>query len=99
MAGVIKDAVSNVLGKIQGTAGETPREPTAEEFQTLQKKYNDAGQGHVFAFVDELSTVEKSQLFHQLSNFDPTRINELADKALNPPRPSRPPSLSSPCPT
>jgi UDP-N-acetylglucosamine/UDP-N-acetylgalactosamine diphosphorylase len=86
MAGVIKDAVSNVLGKIQGTAAETPREPSAEEFQTLQKKYSDAGQGHVFAFVDELSTVEKSQLFHQLSNFDPTRINELADKALNPPK-------------
>ncbi|KAJ5757092.1 uncharacterized protein N7511_007274 [Penicillium nucicola] len=86
MAGVIKDAVSNVLGKIQGTAVETPREPSAEEFQTLQKKYTDAGQGHVFAFVDELSTVEKSELFHQMSNFDPTRINELADKALNPPK-------------
>jgi UDP-N-acetylglucosamine/UDP-N-acetylgalactosamine diphosphorylase len=85
MASVIKDAVSNVLGKLQGTTPEAPREPSVEEFQTLQKKYTDAGQGHVFAFVDELTTVEKSRLFHQLSNFDPTRINELADKALNPP--------------
>jgi UDP-N-acetylglucosamine/UDP-N-acetylgalactosamine diphosphorylase len=85
MAGVIKDAVSNVLGKLQGTAPEVPREPSVEEFQALQKKYTDAGQGHVFAFAEELTTVEKSQLFHQLSNFDPTRINELADKALNPP--------------
>ncbi|KAJ9489336.1 hypothetical protein VN97_g3923 [Penicillium thymicola] len=86
MASVIKDAVSNVLGKIQGTTTpEVPREPSVEEFQALQKKYTDAGQGHVFAFVEELTTIEKSQLFHQLSNFDPTRINELADKSLNPP--------------
>lgn len=86
MASAIKDAVSNVLGKIQGTATpEVPREPSVEEFQALQKKYTDAGQGHVFAFVEELTTVEKSQLFHQLSNFDPTRINELADKSVNPP--------------
>ncbi|KAJ5895559.1 hypothetical protein N7495_007250 [Penicillium taxi] len=86
MAEAIKGTVSNLIGKISGSAQHTPREPSAEEIQQLRKKYTDAGQGQVFAFVDELSTVEKSQLFHQLSNFDPIRINELADKALNPPK-------------
>lgn len=86
MAAAIKEAVSNLVGKISGPGEAAPREPSAEEFQQLQKKYADAGQEHVFAFVDELQTVEKSQLFYQLSNFDPVRINELADKSLNPPK-------------
>ncbi|KAI2792057.1 UDP-N-acetylglucosamine pyrophosphorylase [Penicillium oxalicum] len=82
----IKDTVSNLINMITGSAEEAPREPSAEEFKDLQKKYTDAGQGQVFAFVDELQTVDKSRLFHQLSTFDVTRINELADKALNPPK-------------
>ncbi|KAJ5580171.1 uncharacterized protein N7459_006156 [Penicillium hispanicum] len=86
MAEAIKETVSNIIGKISGSAEAAPREPSAEEFQQLQKKYTDAGQGHVFAFVDELQTVEKSRLFHQLTDFDPVRINELADKSLNPPK-------------
>lgn len=98
MAGVIKDTVTNILGKFQGTSEETPREPSTEEFQTLVEKYNKAGQGHVFAFAEQLSTVEKSQLFHQLSNFDPARINELADKALNPPPAATGPVTLEPLP-
>ncbi|OJJ48095.1 hypothetical protein ASPZODRAFT_1513389 [Penicilliopsis zonata CBS 506.65] len=86
MAAAIKETVSNLIGKIQGSEGPTLREPSAEEFQQLQQKYVEAGQGQVFAFVEELKPAEKTQLFHQLSNFDPTRINELADKALNPPK-------------
>lgn len=87
MAEAIKETVSNLIGKISGSAAEAaPREPSTEEFQSLQKKYTDAGQGQVFAFVDELQTVEKSILFHQLANFDPSRINELAKIALNPPK-------------
>lgn len=86
MAEAIKETVSNLIGKISGSATEAPREPSTEEFQALQKKYTDAGQGHVFAFAEELPTAEKSRLFHQLSNFDPTRINELANIALNPPK-------------
>lgn len=97
MAGII-DTVSNLLGKIQGTSEEAPREPSAEEFQSLVEKYNKAGQGHVFAFTEELTTVEKSKLFHQLSNFDPTRINELADKALNPPPAATGPVTLEPLP-
>lgn len=86
MAAAIKETVSNLIGKISHPAEEAPREPSAEEFQQLQKKYTDAGQGHVFAFVDELQPVEKARLFHQLTNFDPSRVNELANTALNPPK-------------
>jgi UDP-N-acetylglucosamine/UDP-N-acetylgalactosamine diphosphorylase len=82
----IKETVSNLINKFSGSAEEAPREPSAEEFQQLQKKYNDAGQGHVLAFVDELPITEKSILYHQLANFDPVRINELAETALNPPK-------------
>lgn len=82
----IRETVSNLINMFSGSAEEAPREPSAEEFQQLQKKYNDANQGHVFAFIDELPTAEKSRLFHQLNNFDPVRINELAETALNPPK-------------
>ncbi|KAJ5681484.1 uncharacterized protein N7477_001424 [Penicillium maclennaniae] len=82
----IRETVSNLINKFSGSAEEAPREPSAEEFQQLQKKYNDANQGQVFAFIDELPTAEKSRLFHQLTNFDPVRINELAETALNPPK-------------
>ncbi|OAX81019.1 hypothetical protein ACJ72_04647 [Emergomyces africanus] len=61
-----------------------PREPSQEEVNTLRHKYEKAGQGQVFTFFDELNATEKAHLFEQLSNFDPNRINELANKALNP---------------
>lgn len=86
MAAAVKETVSNLIEKVTGSGEPAPREPSAEEFQQLQKKYTDAGQGHVFAFAEELPTVEKSRLFHQLNNFNPTRINDLADTALNPPK-------------
>lgn len=95
----IKETVSNLISKIAGSAEEAPREPSAEEFQALQKKYTDAGQGQVFAFTDELQTADKSRLFHQLSTFDVTRINELADKALNPPKTDEAPATVEPLPS
>jgi UDP-N-acetylglucosamine/UDP-N-acetylgalactosamine diphosphorylase len=95
----IKETVSNLINKIAGSAEEAPREPSTEEFQALKKKYTDAGQGQVFAFVDELQTADKSRLFHQLSTFDVTRINELADKALNPPKTDDSPATLEPLPS
>lgn len=85
MAGLIKETFSNLVEKFQGSAEEAPREPSNEELEQLQKKYADAGQGQVFAFLDELKPIEKARLLHQLSDFNPTRINELAKTALNPP--------------
>lgn len=87
MAAAVKETVSNIVDKIYGHhSEEDPRQPSPEEFQQLKQKYVDAGQGQVFAFVDELQPAEKARLYDQLSNFEPTRINELADKALNPPK-------------
>lgn len=80
MAAAIKETVSNLLGKGE----EAAREPSPQEFEQLKQRYEAAGQGQVFAFLDELKPIEKTQLFHQLSNFDPNRINELADKVLKP---------------
>lgn len=85
MAAAIKETVSNLLHKVRGQS-DAPRRPSEEEFRQLQQKYTNAGQGQVFAFVDELSANEKTQLYHQLTGFDPTRINELAETALNPPK-------------
>jgi UDP-N-acetylglucosamine/UDP-N-acetylgalactosamine diphosphorylase len=88
MAAAVKETVHNILDKIQGKGENTPREPPAEELQQLKEKYEKAGQGHVFTFFNELKSVEKGQLFQQLSTFDPNRINELADIALHPPKTS-----------
>ncbi|CEL06756.1 Putative Nucleotide-diphospho-sugar transferase [Aspergillus calidoustus] len=79
-------AIKNLVDKFQGHSEPALREPSAEEVQELKQKYEQSGQSQVFAFFHDLSQTEKAQLFHQLSNFDPTRINELADKALNPPK-------------
>lgn len=72
MAAAVEETVSNL------------REPSPAEFEELKQRYEAAGQGQVFAFFNELKPIEKTQLFHQLSSFDPNRINELADKVLNP---------------
>ncbi|PLB49592.1 UDP-N-acetylglucosamine pyrophosphorylase [Aspergillus steynii IBT 23096] len=98
MAAAIKETVSNIVDKLSGHAEDAPRQPSTEEFQQLQQKYTDAGQGHLFAFVNELQPAEKTQLFHQLNNFNPTRINELADKALNPAKSQEGPVSLEPLP-
>lgn len=78
--------VQNIIDKIQGNKGgeDLPREPSTKELQTLRSKYEDAKQGHVFNFYDQLKSAEKAQLYQQLSTFDPNRINELAHIALHP---------------
>ncbi|KAK2754707.1 UDP-N-acetylglucosamine pyrophosphorylase [Arachnomyces sp. PD_36] len=87
MASAVKDAVSGTLEKLHITGkpeDAPPREPAQHEIDELKQKYEKAGQGQVFAFLDDLKSVDKARLFHQLSTFNPERINELADKALNP---------------
>jgi UDP-N-acetylglucosamine/UDP-N-acetylgalactosamine diphosphorylase len=67
------------------TVLETPR-GAAEELAALKEKYTKVGQGHVFTFYDSLSRPEQAALLQQLSGFDPTYINEIVHKALNPPK-------------
>lgn len=91
MAGTVRDSVSHLLNKmvLGGKEGESLRELSPEQVDELKRKYEIAGQSQVFTFFDDLNPVEKGQLFLQLSTVDPSRINELADKALHPPKTSR----------
>jgi UDP-N-acetylglucosamine/UDP-N-acetylgalactosamine diphosphorylase len=82
-------AVKDIFDKLHVTSKSEdapPREPTSQELDELKAKYEKASQGQVFAFLEDLKSTEKAQLFHQLSTFDPDRINELAQTALNPPK-------------
>lgn len=84
----IKDAVTSTLEKlnITGSHGVPAKEPTEEQLNELKSKYQKAGQEQVFAFYDKLSSAEKAALYEQLQNFNPDYINEITDKALNPPK-------------
>ncbi|EHY57283.1 UDP-N-acetylglucosamine pyrophosphorylase [Exophiala dermatitidis] len=83
--------VNSLLEKLHLTSSEQRapvQEPNKELVKELREKYEKANQGHVWAFYDDLDTEGKAALFDQLSLFDPDRVNVLADKALNPPKPS-----------
>jgi len=85
----VKDTINSTLEKLHLTGGQQgapAQEPTEERLNELKSKYEKAEQGQVFAFYEKLSTAEKAGLYEQLANFDPSYINELADKALNPPK-------------
>ncbi|KAF2677093.1 nucleotide-diphospho-sugar transferase [Lentithecium fluviatile CBS 122367] len=85
----VKDTINTALEKLNITGSQhgTPaKEPTEEQLNEVRSKYEKAGQEQVFAFYDTLSTAEKAALFEQAQNFDPSYINELAEKALNPPK-------------
>ncbi|KLU88598.1 hypothetical protein MAPG_07583 [Magnaporthiopsis poae ATCC 64411] len=77
------DSVKQALG-LGSTAKATP--PSDEELGQLREKYTKAGQDQVFTFYDSLSADEKAALFQQLSQIDPDHINEITDRALNPPQ-------------
>jgi len=88
MAQFVKEAIHSFEQKILGheAPAAPPKEPTSEELKELRQKYEKAGQGQVFAFYDDLDIAGKAQLFEQLSGFNPDYINELANKALHPPK-------------
>ena len=83
------DTMSKILDKLNPFSKDTgspAKEPTDDEVGDIRKRYTEAGQGHVLTFYDELSTAEKASLYERLSGIDPTRINDLAQTALNPPK-------------
>ena len=59
--------------------------PSADKLSQLKDKYTAAGQGQVFTFYDSLDADAQAALYQQLAGFDPSHINEIADRALNPP--------------
>ncbi|MDI1490109.1 MAG: UDP-N-acetylglucosamine pyrophosphorylase [Ramalina farinacea] len=72
------------LGSKDG--GPPPKEPTEEELKEIREKYSEAGQDQVLSFYDELSTAEKEELYNRLTSIDPNHINQITEKALNPPK-------------
>lgn len=88
MAEAVKSGVGNILETLHITSkdvkGVPPKEPSQEEVKSIQDKYRKAGQDQVLAFYDQLSIAEKASLYEQLQDFDPDRINHLADVALHP---------------
>jgi UDP-N-acetylglucosamine/UDP-N-acetylgalactosamine diphosphorylase len=92
MAEAVKAGISNLLETLHITSpseqGVPPTEPSGKDLKSLQEKYEKAGQDQVFAFYDQLSVAEKASLYEQLQNFDPDRINHLAEVALHPPKKS-----------
>ena len=54
----------------------------------LREKYTKANQDQVFTFYDDLSTADKASLYERLASIDPIYINEITERALNPPEPS-----------
>ncbi|KFY39085.1 hypothetical protein V495_06163 [Pseudogymnoascus sp. VKM F-4514 (FW-929)] len=79
------EAAQHLVQKIVGSDKSAPPQPTAEELQKLRSTYEKANQDHVFAFYDSLSSSDQATFYQQLSQFDPARINEITDRALNPP--------------
>lgn len=54
-------------------------------FDTLKSAYENAGQGHVFAFWEQLSSSEQTSLLAQLENIDPKEITAIAKDVLSSP--------------
>lgn len=52
------------------------------DYQGLVEKYDQAGQGHVFKFFQELSAKEQQDFLNQLSKVDVQEITETGKKAL-----------------
>jgi UDP-N-acetylglucosamine/UDP-N-acetylgalactosamine diphosphorylase len=91
MAASIKDTVNNLLSKLSlgsGDEGVVAKEPTEQELKELREKYARADQEQVFTFYDDLPVAEKRSLFDRLSSINPEYINQITQKALNPPHDS-----------
>ena len=86
MAGVVNSVLHKLHITSKDTAAPPPPEPSEQELKELQDKYKKAGQHQVFAFYDKLDAAGKGTLYQQLSAIDPEHINEITDRALNPPK-------------
>ncbi|KAJ2709363.1 UDP-N-acetylglucosamine pyrophosphorylase, partial [Coemansia spiralis] len=60
---------------------------TAASLEALKTSYTDAGQGHVFKYLDDLDDEAATALFEQLSGIDVERCNEFFDRTVRNPVP------------
>lgn len=52
------------------------------DYAQLKSRYEAAGQGHVFAYIDTLTPSDKSSFIAQLASLDPDRVNTFFTKAI-----------------
>jgi UDP-N-acetylglucosamine/UDP-N-acetylgalactosamine diphosphorylase len=83
-------AIKSALSGSSSAANQGPAEPAAATLSALRERYAAAGQDHVFSFYDSLSASDRGALYEQLSGFDPSHINKITERALNPPPSSIP---------
>lgn len=91
MASAIKETVTNMLSalnlsKKEEETDQGPEPPSDAEYKELKEKYDNAEQGHVFAFWDQLQPGEQGSLYQQLLLIDPEHINNIAETTLHPPK-------------
>lgn len=55
------------------------------DYQGLKEKYQQAGQGHVFTFFEQLSTIEQQEFLCQLSKVAVEEVTEIGKKAMKGP--------------
>ncbi|KAI8377415.1 nucleotide-diphospho-sugar transferase [Radiomyces spectabilis] len=55
---------------------------TEAQLEALKAKFQQAGQGHVFTFFEQLDVKEQEALFQQLSELDVQRLNQIYTKAI-----------------
>merc|ERR1712000_171691 len=60
--------------------------PSDADLAALKEKYSKAEQDQVFTFYDSLPPAEQAAFYDQLSDIDPSHINTITDRALNPPK-------------
>ncbi|KAH9842124.1 UDP-N-acetylglucosamine pyrophosphorylase-like [Teratosphaeria destructans] len=93
MTDAIREGVSNLLSALslggKKNEGDAPPPPPSDaEYKELKEKYEKANQGHLFEYWDSLKDAEKGILYSQLEPIDPEHINKIADRAINPPKPT-----------
>jgi UDP-N-acetylglucosamine/UDP-N-acetylgalactosamine diphosphorylase len=85
----LREAVTSTLEKmhIKAAAPDAQSQllaPTDDQVAALKAKYAHEAQDHVFTFWDTLSSLEKTQLYHQLASIDPARVTAISTEVLSP---------------
>jgi UDP-N-acetylglucosamine/UDP-N-acetylgalactosamine diphosphorylase len=83
MSAALQETVNNLLG-VHKHAEAGPHEPSSADFQQIKQSYEKAGQDQIFTFWDTLDSAQKGALFNQIKNVDPSHINDLVKKVLQP---------------
>ncbi|KAK4053535.1 UDP-N-acetylglucosamine pyrophosphorylase [Microbotryomycetes sp. JL201] len=65
-------------------------------YEQLKREFDQAGQGHVFKFYNDLSEPDKRALISQVSTINPTKVNKVYETAVSADLVGNPATLSPP---